>query len=200
MICVSASVQGIFWGQIRNFVIDMTGAYKKVMMSGLHYQVSQATSLQYVEFKASTESDAEQRAICKCSPGFSWFVYDVFHVPDDHASHTVAENGSGGHMSDLTFTGGKFGICKSHLPERDVPNNNMAPELELTVHDLTQTVATNSSPVRDLLSPMSAPLSNSSGTGAGHGSLFSSMDLPQPSSSSRRMDRMASAVRSLLIR
>jgi hypothetical protein len=35
------------------------------MMSGLHYQVSQATSLQYVDFKASTDADAEQRAIYK---------------------------------------------------------------------------------------------------------------------------------------
>ncbi|KAH7010780.1 pectate lyase superfamily protein-domain-containing protein [Microdochium trichocladiopsis] len=79
------TARGIFWGQIRNFVIDLTGAYKKVMMTGLHYQVSQATSLQYVDFLASTDADAEQRAI-------------------------FAENGSGGHMSDLTFTGGKFGI------------------------------------------------------------------------------------------
>ncbi|KAM0272162.1 hypothetical protein ACHAQH_008839 [Verticillium albo-atrum] len=54
---------GIFWGQIRNFVIDISGAYKKVMMTGIHYQVSQATSLQYVDFKASTEADAEQRSI-----------------------------------------------------------------------------------------------------------------------------------------
>ncbi|KAH7358317.1 pectate lyase superfamily protein-domain-containing protein [Plectosphaerella cucumerina] len=76
---------GIFWGQIRNFVIDITGADKKVMMTGIHYQVSQATSLQYVDFKASTDADAEQRSI-------------------------FAENGSGGHMSDIVITGGKFGI------------------------------------------------------------------------------------------
>ncbi|KAL8305540.1 hypothetical protein RB600_008430 [Gaeumannomyces tritici] len=74
---------GIFWGQIRNFVIDITLAHPKILMTGLHYQVSQATSLQYVDFKASSE--AEQRSI-------------------------FAENGSGGHMSDLTFTGGKWGI------------------------------------------------------------------------------------------
>lgn len=117
----------------------MTGAYKKVMMSGLHYQVSQATSLQYVEFKASTDSDAEQRAICKFSTLFLFGLSECcFMLLTTIVSRTVAENGSGGQMSDLTFTGGKFGICKSHLSEIDLPAIDIVHELELTVTHLDE--------------------------------------------------------------
>lgn len=71
-----------FYRQIRNVVVDIT----KVTTQGiacLHYQVAQATSLQNVELKASASNG-----------GIGMF----------------AENGSGGQISDITFTGGAFGI------------------------------------------------------------------------------------------
>ncbi|KAK0624163.1 pectate lyase superfamily protein-domain-containing protein [Immersiella caudata] len=75
-----------FHRQIRNLIIDIRDTTRPKIMSALHYQVAQATSLYNVEFRCSTSSNTEQIAI-------------------------YAENGSGGHMSDLTFNGGNIGIC-----------------------------------------------------------------------------------------
>jgi hypothetical protein len=75
-----------FYRQIRNFVIDVSKAdFDPAGTAGLHYQVSQATSLFNVKFICSTASDTGTMGI-------------------------FAENGSGGFMSDLTFEGGKYGI------------------------------------------------------------------------------------------
>ncbi|KAF4548363.1 Glucan 1,3-beta-glucosidase-like protein 1 [Elsinoe fawcettii] len=74
-----------FYRQIRNFVIDITATDQGAYVAGLHYQVAQATSLQFVEFRCSTAAGTTQQAI-------------------------YAENGSGGFMSDLVFNGGAFGI------------------------------------------------------------------------------------------
>lgn len=71
-----------FYRQIRNVVIDITKVTAKGMAC-LHYQVAQATSLQNVELIASASSG-----------GIGMF----------------AENGSGGQISDVTFTGGAYGI------------------------------------------------------------------------------------------
>ncbi len=72
-----------FYRQIRNIVIDITGA--GVNISCLHYQVAQATSLQNVELIASTNTATNQIGM-------------------------YAENGSGGQISDVTFTGGSIGL------------------------------------------------------------------------------------------
>ena len=72
-----------FYRQIRNIVIDITAAAANT--SCLHYQVAQATSLQNVELIASTDAAKNQIGM-------------------------FAENGSGGHISDVTFTGGNFGF------------------------------------------------------------------------------------------
>ncbi|KAK6542029.1 hypothetical protein TWF694_007800 [Orbilia ellipsospora] len=77
-----------FYRQIRNFVFDLrqagdtASADKQVAMAGIHYQVGQATSLTNLKFLMS---GAKQHGV-------------------------YAENGSGGHLSDLTFQGGGFGI------------------------------------------------------------------------------------------
>jgi hypothetical protein len=76
-----------FYRQIRNFRIDIQQV-RAAGVAALHYQVAQATSLFNVDFIASSKRRSAQKAI-------------------------FAENGSGGVMSDLTFTGGKFGICNS---------------------------------------------------------------------------------------
>ncbi|KAM3538771.1 hypothetical protein ARSEF1564_008314 [Beauveria bassiana] len=72
-----------FYSQIRNFKMDITATAANASIAALHYQVAQGTSLEHVEFIA--DSGTTQQGI-------------------------FAENGSGGVMSDLTFTGGNFGI------------------------------------------------------------------------------------------
>ncbi|KAK3896383.1 pectate lyase superfamily protein-domain-containing protein, partial [Staphylotrichum tortipilum] len=66
---------------IRNIFIDVRGTAPDKNIACLHYQVAQATSLQNVELIAGPTQTG-----------------------------MFAENGSGGHISDVTFTGGAFGI------------------------------------------------------------------------------------------
>ncbi|XWW97896.1 hypothetical protein V2A60_005892 [Cordyceps javanica] len=74
-----------FYRQIRNFKIDISRTREGGNVAAIHYQVAQATSLQFVDFIASKSSSTTQQAI-------------------------FAENGSGGFMSDLTFEGGQYGV------------------------------------------------------------------------------------------
>ncbi|KAL3462096.1 pectate lyase superfamily protein-domain-containing protein [Aspergillus heterothallicus] len=72
-----------FYSQIRNLRIDITATNAGAYVAALHYQVAQATTIENVEIIA--DSGTTQQGM-------------------------YAENGSGGVMSDLTFTGGNFGI------------------------------------------------------------------------------------------
>lgn len=72
-----------FYRQIRNIVIDIRKVTSGALVTCLHYQVAQATSLQNVELIAA--------------PGSSQIGL-------------FAENGSGGGISDVTFTGGGIGL------------------------------------------------------------------------------------------
>lgn len=71
-----------FYRQIRNIVIDITETTTEGVAC-LHYQVAQATSLQNVELKANAGTTQ---------------------------IGMYAENGSGGQISDVTFTGGGVGL------------------------------------------------------------------------------------------
>lgn len=74
-----------FFRQIRNFVIDL----QKLDMStgtGLHWQVAQATSLQNI-----------------------WFKMVENRTPGNKQQGIFMDNGSGGFMTDLLFTGGNYG-------------------------------------------------------------------------------------------
>lgn len=74
--------QNNFYRQIRNFVIDISATKAA---AGIHWQVSQATSLQNLRFEmAKGDAGAEQKGIFQ-------------------------DNGSGGFMSDLVFNGGAIG-------------------------------------------------------------------------------------------
>jgi glucan 1,3-beta-glucosidase len=74
--------QNNFYRQIRNMVIDIT---QTKAAAGIHWQVSQATSLQNIRFEmAKGEAGANQKGIFQ-------------------------DNGSGGFMSDLVFNGGAIG-------------------------------------------------------------------------------------------
>ncbi|KAH6845713.1 pectate lyase superfamily protein-domain-containing protein [Chaetomium sp. MPI-CAGE-AT-0009] len=70
-----------FYRQIRNVIIDVRDAPVKETTACLHYQVAQATSLQNVELRAG--------------PG---------------SKGMYAENGSGGQISDVVFSGGDVGL------------------------------------------------------------------------------------------
>ncbi|KAI1810628.1 pectate lyase superfamily protein-domain-containing protein [Poronia punctata] len=72
-----------FYRQFRNLVIDIRQVTAGAIVTCIHYQVAQATSTQNVELIAA--SGSEQIGM-------------------------FAENGSGGSLSDITFTGGGTGL------------------------------------------------------------------------------------------
>lgn len=74
----------VFYKQIRNFIIDTTGVAPTTACTGIHWPVSQASSIQNVVFNMPTTSG-------------------VVHVG------LFIESGSGGFISDLTFNGGLYG-------------------------------------------------------------------------------------------
>ncbi|ETS73701.1 hypothetical protein PFICI_14647 [Pestalotiopsis fici W106-1] len=86
--------QNQFFRQIRNFIFDLTEMPEStddddqpLVPTGIHWQVSQATSLQHL-------------------------VFNMPEAKDDQNSTAVGiftENGSGGFVSDLTFNGGNIG-------------------------------------------------------------------------------------------
>lgn len=73
-----------FFRQVRNFIIDTTGVAATTACTGMHWPVSQATSIQNVVFNMPTTAG-------------------VVHVG------LFIEEGSGGFMTDLTFNGGNLG-------------------------------------------------------------------------------------------
>ncbi|KAK8217937.1 exo-beta-1,3-glucanase-like protein [Phyllosticta capitalensis] len=77
---------GVFWRQIRNFVIDITDipANASSTPTGIHWPTSQATNIQNIVFRMSTAPDTQQQGI-------------------------FMEEGSGGFMGDLAFYGGRAG-------------------------------------------------------------------------------------------
>ncbi|KAG2360832.1 hypothetical protein BDR07DRAFT_1335179 [Suillus spraguei] len=77
--------QDNFYRSVRNFVIDLTRMPANVSATGIHWEVSQSTSLVNVVVNMSTQ------------PG------------NDHQG-IYMEVGSGGFMGDLVFNGGKYGI------------------------------------------------------------------------------------------
>ncbi|EJT82205.1 hypothetical protein GGTG_02179 [Gaeumannomyces tritici R3-111a-1] len=76
--------QNNFFRQVRNFVIDLT-AMPETAGAGIHWQVSQATSLQNIHFKMIASANTKQIGVFQ-------------------------DNGSPQSMSDLTFEGGEYGF------------------------------------------------------------------------------------------
>ncbi|KAK6519188.1 hypothetical protein TWF281_003877 [Arthrobotrys megalospora] len=81
--------QNNFMRQVRNFIIDMRAvpnvmSGQTIRPAGIHWQVAQATSLQNIQIIMSTRADTTHLGI-------------------------FMENGSGGFMSDVTFSGGAVG-------------------------------------------------------------------------------------------
>ncbi|KAI0797623.1 exo-beta-1,3-glucanase [Abortiporus biennis] len=95
--------QNNFFRSVRNFVIDLTQMPDSASATGLHWQVSQATSLINIVVNMSTN-------------------------PGNNHQGIFMENGSGGFMGDLTFNGGKFGIWvgNQQFTVRNIVINNAA--------------------------------------------------------------------------
>ncbi|KAJ3557789.1 hypothetical protein NM688_g1277 [Phlebia brevispora] len=93
--------QNNFFRSVRNFVIDLTQMPASASATGLHWQVSQATSLMNIVVNMSTASGNNHQGI-------------------------FMENGSGGFMGDLVFNGGKFGIWvgNQQFTVRNITVNN----------------------------------------------------------------------------
>ncbi|KAJ7496176.1 exo-beta-1,3-glucanase [Mycena galericulata] len=87
--CRLLTIQKNFFRSIRNFVIDTTQMPANEYGTGIHWQVGQATSIINVDFVSNSASGTMHQGI-------------------------YMENGSGGFMSDLTFTGGAFGMWVSN--------------------------------------------------------------------------------------
>ncbi|KAK2461103.1 hypothetical protein APHAL10511_006882 [Amanita phalloides] len=93
--------QSNFYRSIRNFIIDVRQMPATTSGTGIHWQVSQATSLINIVFEMSTASDTAHQGI--------WM-----------------ENGSGGYMGDMVFNGGKYGmwVGNQQFTVRNITVNN----------------------------------------------------------------------------
>ncbi|KAL5490259.1 hypothetical protein ACEPAI_5092 [Sanghuangporus weigelae] len=93
--------QNNFFRSVRNFVIDLTRMPVSASATGLHWQVSQATSLMNIVVNMSQDPATNHQGI-------------------------FMENGSGGFMGDLIFNGGKFGIWvgNQQFTVRNITVNN----------------------------------------------------------------------------
>ncbi|KII88660.1 glycoside hydrolase family 55 protein [Plicaturopsis crispa FD-325 SS-3] len=93
--------QNNFFRSVRNLVIDLTQMPAATSATGLHWQVSQATSLINVVVNMSTEDGNAHQGI-------------------------FMENGSGGFMGDIVFNGGKYGIWvgNQQFTVRNITVNN----------------------------------------------------------------------------
>lgn len=90
-----------FYRSVRNLVIDLTKTPANASSTGLHWQVSQATSLVNVVVNMSTDPESQHQGI-------------------------YMENGSGGFMGDIVFNGGKYGIYvgNQQFTVRNITVNN----------------------------------------------------------------------------
>ncbi|KAF9049241.1 glycoside hydrolase family 55 protein [Hymenopellis radicata] len=90
-----------FFRSVRNFRIDLTQMPAASSATGIHWQVSQATSLMNIVVDMSTAAGNSHQGI--------WM-----------------ENGSGGYMGDLVFNGGKFGmwVGNQQFTVRNITVNN----------------------------------------------------------------------------
>ncbi|KAL5633597.1 hypothetical protein ACGC1H_003918 [Rhizoctonia solani] len=78
--------QNNFFRSIRNFVIDTRQAPANSTVRGIHWQLSQATSLSNVRVEMSQEAENKHQGV-------------------------YIENGSGGFMADLHLIGGQYGLA-----------------------------------------------------------------------------------------
>ncbi|PCH43394.1 glycoside hydrolase family 55 protein [Wolfiporia cocos MD-104 SS10] len=97
--------QDNFYRSVRNFVIDLTQTGATSGAKGIHWQVSQSTSLMNLVFEMSTDSDTTQIGL-------------------------FMEDGSGGFMGDLVFNGGMqaLDIGNQQFTVRNVTVNNAQTE------------------------------------------------------------------------
>lgn len=102
---LSASTSARFYGQIRNLRIDITRTNPGAYVAAQHYQVTQATTIENVEVIADSGTVRFSCLIGHQIPELT--------LNSQTQQSIYAENGSWGVMSDIAFTGGNFGTCKS---------------------------------------------------------------------------------------
>lgn len=85
-----ASPKKQHYRQIRNLIIDVTAASPDAHISGIHWQASEASSIQHVQVRAADP---------RTSPGGKTTQMGIF-----------TEDGSGGQISDVVVRGGNVGI------------------------------------------------------------------------------------------
>ncbi|KZV89437.1 glycoside hydrolase family 55 protein [Exidia glandulosa HHB12029] len=93
--------QNNFYRSLRNFVVDLTPLPVSSGVNGLHWQVSQATSISNLRIEMSRDASTNQVGM-------------------------FMENGSGGYMGDITVNGGKTGLNlgNQQFTVRNVTVNN----------------------------------------------------------------------------
>ncbi|KIM87551.1 glycoside hydrolase family 55 protein [Piloderma croceum F 1598] len=93
--------QDNFYRSVRNFVIDLRGMPASTVATGLHWQVSQATSLKNIVVEMSTASGNNHQGL-------------------------FMEDGSGGFMGDIVFNGGMYGMSvgNQQFTVRNITVNN----------------------------------------------------------------------------
>ncbi|KAH7929806.1 glycoside hydrolase family 55 protein [Leucogyrophana mollusca] len=93
--------QDNFYRSVRNLVIDLTQMPASATATGIHWQVSQSTSLVNVVVNMSTEEGNNHQGL-------------------------FMEDGSGGFMGDIVFNGGKYGIWvgNQQFTVRNITVNN----------------------------------------------------------------------------
>ncbi len=99
--------QNNFFRSVRNIHIDLRSVPAKVEATGLHWQVSQATSLQNVVVDMSTEPGTQHRGMYSFSAcGRRYDSADV----SLRVTGMFMENGSGGFMGGMYLNINCFGI------------------------------------------------------------------------------------------
>lgn len=99
---LSFGATNVFYRQIRNFIIDMTGIPPTSSATGIHWPTAQATSLQNIVFQMSQAAGTLHTGV-------------------------FCESGSGGFMTDLIFNGGKYGmqLANQQFTMRNLTFNNL---------------------------------------------------------------------------
>ncbi|QSZ32267.1 hypothetical protein DSL72_001841 [Monilinia vaccinii-corymbosi] len=98
---LSFGATNVFFRQIRNLVLDLTGIPSNTSATGIHWPTSQATSVQNCVFEMSAAPGTQHQGL---------FI----------------ESGSGGFMNDLIFNGGKTGAIfgNQQFTARNLTFNN----------------------------------------------------------------------------
>ena len=93
----------VFYRQIRNLKIDLTGIAGTTAATGIHWPVGQATSIQNVEIDMSADDGTQHQGIFIENGKQAMSLEQI----ETQANSTI---GSGGFLTDVSTTGGLYGL------------------------------------------------------------------------------------------